>query len=213
MTRIAIADDHGVLRAGLRALLERRPGFEVVGEAATGQTAVSLAGELTPDVMLLDVNLPDLDGIEVTRRIHAELPDVHVLILTVHEDVELLREAIRAGASGYVVKRAAEVELINAIDAVERGEVYVHSSMTGALLDGFSPTRTGPAHDVERLTPREREVLEHVARGYTSSQIGELLGISVRTVESHRANIMAKLGLRNRAELVQYALDRGLLET
>ncbi len=186
--------------------------MEVAGEAGTGRRALNLTTELEPDVVLLDVNLPDLDGIEVTRRIKAERPETRVLILTVHEDVELLREAIAAGASGYVVKRAAEDELVNAIRAVVRGETYVHSSMTGALLDGISRHRPRPETAVEPLTPRERETLALVARGHTSSEVGEILGISVRTVETHRANIMDKLQLRNRAELVQYALDHGLLD-
>ena len=211
--RILIADDHGVLRGGLRVLLNEQPDWEVVGEAADGHQALELAQQLRPDIILLDITMPGPDGIEVTRALTQRVPESHVLILTVHEDHELLREAVRAGAAGYVVKRAAQAELLSAIAAVMRGDLYVHPAMTRALLS--SPT-TPPSlalrnHPLEELTRREIQVLSLIAQGYTNLQIADALVVSVRTVESHRANIMTKLGLHNRAELVQYAMTHGLL--
>jgi two-component system response regulator NreC len=209
-TRILIADDHGVLRAGLRALLAAEPDFEVVGEATTGREVVDLAPRLQPEVVLMDISMPDVDGIVATRALAVQLPQVRVLLLTVHEDEALLREGIRAGAAGYIVKRAVESELINAIRSVARGDLYVHPSMTRALLED-APPRTSRASRISDLTPRETEVLSLIALGYTNRQVAERLQISTRTVESHRANLMAKLGLRSRAQLVRYAVDHGLL--
>ena len=210
--RILIADDHGVLRAGLRALLSAESDLEVAGEAADGREALRLVSELDPDVVLLDVNMPGPDGIEVTRRLKAVKPKVRVLILTVHEDEGLLREAIRAGASGYILKRAVESELIYAIHAVWRGDLYVHPAMTRALLQDLHSTLVEDEAPVEPLTPREMEVLRLIAEGHTNRQIAEVLSISVRTVESHRANLMSKLGLHSRVELVRYAKRHGFLE-
>lgn len=210
--RILIADDHGVLRAGLRALLSAESDLEVAGEAADGRETLRLVSELDPDVVLLDVNMPGPDGIEVTRRLKAVKPEVRVLILTVHEDEGLLREAIRAGASGYILKRAVESELIYAIHAVWRGDLYVHPAMTRALLQDLHSTLVADETPVEPLTPREMEVLRLIAEGHTNRQIAEVLSISVRTVESHRANLMSKLGLHSRVELVRYAKRHGFLE-
>jgi DNA-binding NarL/FixJ family response regulator len=161
--RILIADDHGVLRAGLRALLSAESDLEVAGEAADGGETLRLVSELDPDVVLLDVNMPGPDGIEVTRRLKAVKPEVRVLILTVHEDEGLLREAIRAGASGYILKRAVESELIYAIHAVWRGDLYVHPAMTRALLQDLHSTLVADEAPVEPLTPREMEVLSLIA--------------------------------------------------
>jgi DNA-binding NarL/FixJ family response regulator len=208
--RILVADDHGVLRAGLRALLNAESNLEVVGEAADGNEALRLTRTLQPDIVLMDVSMPDGGGIEATRRLKELQPQVRVLVLTVHEDKSLLREAIRAGAAGYILKRAAESELVNAIQAVSRGDLYVHPGMTRALLAG---TALAPADDqvaVETLTPREVEVLRLIAQGYTNRQIADLLTLSVRTVESHRARVMDKLNLRSRVELVRYAVKEGL---
>lgn len=209
---VLIADDHGVIRAGLRALLNAEPGLQVVGEATDGQETLRLANELHPDVVLLDISMPGPGGIEVTRQLKAALPGTRVLILTVHEDESLLREAMRAGAAGYITKRAIKPELINAIHAVGRGDLYVHSAMTRALLRDLSPSPPAREGLVEPLTPREIEVLRLIVQGYTNRQAAEVLSISVRTVESHRANIMDKLGLRGRVELVRYAMEHGLLE-
>ena len=210
--RILVADDHGVLRAGLRALLNSEPDFQVVGEAADGQTAARLAEELRPDVALLDLSMPGLDGIQVTRQLKQTLPETRTLILTVHEDEGLLREAIKAGASGYIVKRAVESELISAIRAICAGSLYVHPSLTRALLKEISPSLVPDENPSEPLTAREIEVLRLIAQGHTNRQVADVLHISVRTVESHRANLMSKLGLSSRAELVRYAMEHNLLE-
>lgn len=209
--RILIADDHGVLRAGLRALLNSEEDLTVVDEATDGDSALLLAAKLRPDVVLLDFSMPGPGGVEVTRRLHETLPDARVLILTVHEDDNLLREALQAGASGYIIKRAVESELINAIRSVARGELYVHPAMTRALL--APPVTPAPPkkREPESLSPREIEVLRLIVKGYTNSQIATEFGLSVRTVESHRANLMGKLGLQNRVELVRWAMEQKLL--
>lgn len=210
-TRIVIADDHGVLRAGLRALLNAEPDLEVIGEAGTGEKAVRLAVDLQPDVMLMDISMPGLDGIAATRQIASQAPQVRVLLLTVHEDEALLREALEAGASGYIVKRAVESELIDAIRATVAGDLYVHPALTRALVGGAADQPVGGQTEI--LSPREIEVLRLLALGHTNRQIAELLHLSVRTVESHRASLRAKLDLDSRAELVRYATEYGLLKT
>jgi two-component system response regulator NreC len=211
VVRILIADDHGVLRAGLQVLLNAVSDFEVVGQAADGHEALELAADLCPDVVILDINMPGPDGIEVTRRLKEILPHVRVLILTVHEDEGLLRAAVQAGASGYIVKRAVGTELIDAIYAVCREELYVHPAMTRALLKDLQPALTSDQIPVESLTPRETEVLRLLAEGHTNRQVAEILTISMRTVESHRSNLMGKLGLNSRVGLVRYAKQHNLL--
>jgi len=210
--RIIVADDHGVLRAGLRAVLNAEPDMVVVGEAGDGPTALRLATELCPDILLLDISMPGMNGVEVTRQLKKAQPDVHALILTLHEDEGLLQEAIRAGASGYIVKRAVESELISAIQAVYRGDIYIHPAMTRALLKDVSPSLVTEEETTEPLSPREVEVLRLVAEGHTNRQIAEMLHVSVRTVESHRANLMGKLELSSPAQLVRYALEHGFLD-
>jgi len=210
--RILIADDHGVLRAGLRALLSSESDIEVVGEAVDGKQTVTLSEELEPDVVLLDVSLPDQSGIEVTRGLKELHPGIRVLILTVHEDEGLLQEAIQAGAAGYIIKRAVESELIDAIRAVSRGDIYVHPAMTRALFKDMSPAPRAKDSPIEAPTPREIDVLRYIAQGYTNRQTAEALSISVRTVESHRANLMSKLALSSRVELVRYAKENGFIE-
>ncbi len=211
--KILIADDHGVLRAGLRALLSGADNLQVIGEAADGEEALRLSVELHPDIVLMDVSMPITGGIEATRRMKEIAPDVKVLILTVHEDKELLREAIRVGACGYINKRAAESELIDAINAVNHGIIYVQPQLMRALVfpDSGSPeeVKTGA---VEELTPREFDVMRLIVQGHTNRQIAELLNLSIRTVETHRSNLMAKLNLRSRVELVRYAAEHGFLE-
>jgi DNA-binding NarL/FixJ family response regulator len=208
--RILIADDHGVLRAGLRSLLALEEDFKVVGEAASGEEALALSGYLQPDVVLMDISMGEMDGIEATGRLAEQLPTARVLLLTVHQDPALLHEAIAAGAAGYISKRAVESELINAIRAVAGGDLYVHPSMTRALLKDRSPESVEAP--LIRLTPREREVLKRVAEGYTNRQIADLLHLSPRTVETHRANLKAKLHFKSRVELVRYAAGLGLLD-
>ena len=211
MPRILITDDHAIVRTGLRTLLAAEPEMELVGEASGGYEAIELAEKMQPDVLLLDLSMPDLDGIQVTRAVKTSFPDLRVLILTVHEDQALLREAIRAGASGYIVKRAAESELISAINVVMRGDMYVDPSLMRALLvDTVQPA--SPTNEAtEQLTPRELQVLKLIVQGYTNRQIGGELNISVRTVEGHRANLSGKLGLQSRVDLVRYAREHGML--
>lgn len=211
-TRVLIADDHAVVRAGLRALLGAEPSLELVGEASGGVEAVELALRLRPDILLLDMSMPDQDGLAVTRQVRAQVPAARILILTVHEDVGLLREAIKAGASGYVVKRAAEAELIAAIATVLRGDLYVDPALLPSLLGEEAPKAAAEQDTREPLTPRESEVLRLIAQGYTNRQIGEALTLSVRTVEGHRANLSAKLGMHSRVELVRYAREHGLIQ-
>ena len=209
--RVLIVDDHGVVRAGLNSLLSARAEVEIVGEAADGHEAMLLARELQPDVVLLDVSMPGPSGIEVTRQLLEELPDTRVLILTVHEDEALLRAAIRAGAMGYVTKRAIASELVNAILAVSNGYGYVHPTMTRALLADLESPLVAESPSMASLTPRETEVLGLVAQGHTNSEIAELLVISRRTVERHRAQVMGKLDLHSRADLVRFAREQSLL--
>ena len=207
--RILIVDDHGVLRAGLAALLDSEADFEVVGEAEDGSQAVSQAAQLQPDVVLMDINLPDFNGIEATRRILEIVPEARILILTVHDDKSLLQEAVREGAAGYILKQAVKTELIHALHTIQKGDLYVDPALTRMLLseDDDSPGST----KVETpLSPREIEVLQLIVQGYTNSQAGEILGISVRTVEFHRSNIMGKLQLSSRVELVRYAEQHNL---
>ncbi len=209
--RILIADDHAVVRSGIRALLRADPNLEIVGEAKDGAEALRLAGTLHPDTVLLDITMPGENGIETAKRIKEEHPEIVVLLLTMHEDESLLHEALRAGASGYVIKRAEESEIIQAIRAVNRGDIYVHPAMTRALLQ--QPVTTEHRHGPpgEALTRRELDVLRLLARGNTNRQIADVLGLSVRTVENHRANLMGKLGLVSRVELVNFAEEYDLL--
>ena len=209
--RILVADDHVLVRSGLRALLRADPDVEVVGEAGDGAETLRLAAQLSPDLVLLDISMPDESGISTMKRLKEAHPELAVLFLTMHEDESLLQEALRAGAAGYVIKRAEASELLQAIRSVCRGDIYVHPAMTRGLLRppvSARPRRGAPA---EALTPRELEVLRLLVRGNTNRQIAGLLGLSTRTVESHRANLMGKLGLTSRVELVEYAEEHDLM--
>lgn len=212
MTRILIADDHAIVRAGLRALIHAEPGLNLVGEAAGGYEAIDLVEKNRPDVLVLDLSMPDLDGISVTRNLKQKYPDLLILILTLHEDEALLKEAVKAGASGYILKRAAEAELISAIQTIQRGDLYVDPSMVRVLLGEPQHVTTQSSISAEALTPREIEILKLIVEGYTNRQIGEKLVISFRTVEGHRANIADKLGLHTRVDFVRYAREHGMLE-
>ncbi len=212
MTRILIADDHAIVRAGLRALISAESGFTLVGEAAGGYEAIEMVEKNRPDVLVLDLSMPDLDGISVTRSIKEKYSDLRILILTLHEDEALLKEAIKAGAAGYILKRAAETELIMAIQTIQRGDLYVDPSMVKILLGEPPKTPPQPLISVDALTPRESEVLKMIVEGYTNRQIGQELNISIRTVEGHRSNISDKLGLHTRVELVRYARQHDLIE-
>lgn len=208
--RIVLCDDHSLVRGGLRRLLEDEPGFDVVGEAATAADAISLVGTTRPDVVLMDLSLPGEDGISATRCISAEHPGTHVLVLTMHDDVAYLREAFAAGAAGYVVKKAADVELVAALRTVAAGDTYVHPNLGAALLTQKAAP-SGVGGRFADLSPRELEVLRLLAVGFTNPEIAEKLGLSVRTIETHRANVQQKLNLRSRAELARLARDSGLV--
>ena len=213
MPRVLIADDHAIVRTGLRTLLMADAAIELVGEATGGYEALDLADQTRPDILLLDLSMPDLDGISVTREIRRRLPETRILILTVHEEQALLREAIRAGASGYVLKQAAEGELLSAIHVLMRGDMYVDPAMMRDLLhETVERPPSSASEAAEALTPRETEVLKYIVRGYTNRQIGEELSISVRTVEGHRANLSSKLGIQSRVEFVRYAREHGLVD-
>lgn len=211
MPRILIADDHAIVRTGLRTLLQGEPELELVGEAAGGFEAIDKVAETSPDVLLLDLSMPDLDGIEVTRRIKPLFPELRILILTIHEDEALVREAIRAGASGYVLKRAAESELVRAINVLMQGDMYVDHALLRPLVEHprQDASETG---QVEELTRREQDVLKLIVLGYTNRQIGVELNLSVRTVEGHRANLSEKVGAHSRVDLVRYARDHDLVD-
>jgi two-component system response regulator NreC len=212
--RILITDDHGVVREGLGVLLQNEAGVEVVGVAANTEEAMSKLEEVAPDLVLMDISVPQMGGIEATRRIKERAPDVRVLILTVHEDKALLREAMHAGAGGYLLKQAIKSELMHAIHSVMRGDLYLHPVMAGKLMDDLLQQRDAqPAPDTAApaLTPREKEVLRLLAQGYTNRQVAEELGISVRTAEYHRANLSDKVQASGRVALMKYAEEHGLI--
>jgi two-component system response regulator NreC len=196
-------------------LLNAQPDMEVVGEASDGAEAVAKARDLCPDVLLMDIAMPGTGGLEATKQICGSLPQTRVLVLTMHDDESYLRQFLLAGAAGYVLKKAADSELTDAIRAVHRGDVFVYPSLTKALLTGYLADPPGPnecAEEKELLSEREREVLQLVALGYTHRQIAERLFLSIKTVETYKARLMEKLSLRGRADLVRYAMSRGWLE-
>lgn len=212
--RILLADDHTILRAGLKMMLNAQSDMEVVGEAQDGAQAVQEAHRLQPDVVLMDITMPDMNGIEATRQIKRMLPDIRILVLTMHEHDEYVFQALRAGASGYMLKEAADTELITAIHVIKTGQFYLSPTAQSVVVgDYLQRVHTGEERDsYSSLTEREREILKLVAEGHTNNQIAERLVISPKTVDTHRTHIMDKLNLHSRAELVKYAMRRGLLE-
>jgi DNA-binding NarL/FixJ family response regulator len=209
--RVLIADDHGIVRSGLRLLLERQEGIEVIGEAADGAEAREIAIRERPDLAILDVRMPKLTGLQVTREIKSQAPEVAVLILSMHDDERYLFEALKAGASGYVLKTQADADLMEAIRAVERGEPFLTPAAQQTLIRDVLERGREKAGE-EDLTPREEEIVKLVAEAHTTRQIAEILHLSEKTVENHRGNAMRKLGMRDRVELVRYAIRRGLIE-
>ncbi len=209
--RIVLADDHQMMREGLRAILDRQPDMSVVGEADNGRATMCVVAELTPDIVVMDVGMPDMNGIEATRRIASRHPQVGVVALSTYSDKRYVLQMLEAGAVGYLVKNAACDELVRAIQAVSSGEGYLSSEITGIVVDSYVG-RQFPMHarDSAVLGPREREVLQLVAEGKSSKQIGVSLEISAKTVETHRRNITKKLGIRTIAELTKYAVRQGL---
>ncbi len=210
MSSILLVDDHAVLRAGLRLLLESQPDMVVVDEAEDSRTAIAQATTLQPDLILLDLSLTNSSGLAAIQSLRAAAPRTRILVLTMHDDEGYVRQALAAGAHGYVLKRAADAELIAAIRAVLRGELYIHPALTRRLLEDILP-QPQPTNPWESLSEREREVLVLVARGYTAAEIASQLNLSPKTVETYRTRGMEKLGLRSRAALVQFALDHNLL--
>jgi two-component system, NarL family, response regulator NreC len=213
LPRVLLADDHAVLRSGLRLLLTSQNEFEVIGEASSGTETLTLAEQLQPDLILLDLSMPSLGGLDVLPALRKLVPLARILILTMHDDPQYLRQALKHGASGYVLKKAADAELLSAMHSVLRGEVYVHPSMTRILLEDMLPeSQFGDKEDSwGGLSEREQEVLKMVALGHTSAEIAEKLNLSTKTVETYRARGMEKLGLGTRAALVRFALQNGLI--
>lgn len=209
MIRVVLVDDHAVVRTGLRLLLESQADVEVVGEAGNATDAVFRARALKPDVILLDVVMPGESGIEVLPKLLQEAPDTRVLVLSMQDDPSYVREAFAAGASGYVLKEAADEEVVAAVRDIAAGGSYVHPALGARMVAADAQERA--AAEADPLSEREREVLRLLALGHTNQEIAEQLYISVRTAESHRAHIMQKLSLSTRAELVRYALSHGLL--
>lgn len=214
--RVLIADDHAIVREGLRALVNAEPGLAIVGEAVNGEEAWKRARELAPDVVVLDVSMPNGGGLDVVERIVHDCAHTKVLALTMHEERGYVSRMIRAGAAGYALKRSAPAELVHAIRAVSAGQRYVEPSLAGDLLADYMghPTRTEPAgrRNAATLTPREREVLQLLALGHSNKEIAAALSISVKTVETHRASGMSRLGVTSRAALVRFALAEGWLQ-
>jgi two-component system response regulator NreC len=210
-TRILLADDHAVLRSGLKLLLNSEPDMEVVGEASNGLEAVKLAGELKPDVLLLDISMPGLNGQAALKIVKLEHPEIKVLVLSMHEDESYVHEMLKAGADGYVPKKAADAELLAAIRSTIKGEHFIHASLTKNLIPEFL-TKSGSHEAVASLSQREREVLYLLALGHTNQETAERLLLSVKTVETYKQRLKDKLGIQGRSELVRFALENGLLD-
>lgn len=207
--RVLIADDHGIVRSGVRMLLERQEDIEVIAEASDGAEARDIAIRERPDLAILDVKMPKLTGLQATREIRDQAPEVAVLILSMYDDDRYLFEALKAGASGYVLKAQADSDLMAAVRAIERGEPFLTPAAQRALIKDVLGDGVGHS---DELTPREQEVVKLVAEAHTNKQIAEILHLSEKTVENHRSNAMKKLGMRDRVELVRYAIRRGLIE-
>jgi two-component system response regulator NreC len=211
--RILLADDHTLVRRGISALLATQPDFTVVGEAATGTEAVDKVRALAPDVVLMDIGMPQLDGLTATAQIKREMPNVSVLLLTVHDDANYLFRALTVGASGYILKGAEVNELVFALQAVHRGEVYLQPSVAKLLVGDYLKRASSKEQaQIEELTARQREIFALIAEGLTNQQIADKLVLSPFTVATHRANIMQKLNLHNRTELIRYAIQHGLID-
>lgn len=208
--KVLLVDDHAIMRDGIRALLSLRDDIEIVGEAADGEGAIAKTLELSPDVIVMDIAMPGMDGLEAARRIKKQNPSVKILFLTQYDSREYVVSAVKVGASGYIPKRALGSELISAIRAVYRGDSFLHPTAATALIEDYRQ-QTSVADPYEQLTPRERQILKLIAEGRTSREIAGQLFISIKTVLGHRTKLMSKLGLHNRADLVKYALRKGLV--
>jgi two-component system, NarL family, response regulator NreC len=209
MIRILLADDHALVRQGFRMILEAQPDMEIVGQAGNGREAVELAGQLHPDVAVVDVAMPELNGIEATRRIGQISPRTRVLALSMHKDSVYVREILRAGARGYLLKDSGDADLVAAVRAVAKGDGYISPSVSDAVLSDYRRHVSDP---LDLLTSREREVLQMIAEGKTNKEIAASLNLSVYTVEAHRGRVMEKLNLHSTGELVRFALRNGLID-
>ncbi len=215
MTRILIADDHDIMRHGIRELLETQQGWQVCGEASTGHQAVELAMKLKPDVAILDIGMPQLNGLDAARQIKKAVPRTEVLIFTMHETDQLVRDVLAAGAIGYVLKSDAASHLISAVQALSNHKPFFSANVSVTVLDGFLKSQAGseePETAAARLTPREREIVQLLAEGKSNKEVAETLGLSVKTAETHRATIMRKLELKSIADLVRYAVRNNIVE-
>ncbi len=207
--RIVLVDDHALMRDGIRALIDLQDDIEIVGEACEGQEAIDKAQELKPDVLIMDISMPEMDGLEATRRIKKKNPSVKVLVLTQHDNREYILSTIKSGSDGYLPKRALGVELVSAIRAMHEGNSFLYPSATAALIEDYL-LQAGGKESYDRLSSREREILKLIADGHTSREIADMLFISLKTILNHRAKIMEKLDIHNRTELIKYAIRKGL---
>ncbi|MEA2376500.1 MAG: hypothetical protein QOD13_407 [Thermoleophilaceae bacterium] len=210
MIRVLIADDHGIVRSGLRMLIDRQNDMEVVAEADDGVAALESTQAHRPDVAVLDVSMPRMTGLQAAREIRSHVPETRVLLLSMHDDERYFLEGLASGAAGYVLKRAADTDLIGAVRAVAGGQTFLSTDAQRELMDAW--LESGRSEPDDPLTPRELEVVKLIAEAYTNRQIAETLKLSEKTVESHRANVLSKLAMRDRVEVVRYAIRRGLVE-
>lgn len=211
-TKVLLVDDHAILRDGLKMVLDAQPGMTVVGEAENGREALDLVEELHPDVVVMDIAMPQMNGAEATRQIKRRFPQTRVVILTMHENQQYLMQIVNAGATGAVLKRSAGSELVTAVKAAARGESFFSPSMASMLLEDYRVRlRQDEPDDADMFTEREREVLQLVAEGKTNKEISDLLTVSIKTVQTHRAHIMEKLGAHDRTDLVRYAMRKGII--
>jgi DNA-binding NarL/FixJ family response regulator len=214
--KILVVDDHDIIRRGLKDLLSGKPGWEVCGEAKTGKEAIRLASELQPGVILMDISMPDLNGLEAARRIHKLLPKTGILFLTMHFSDQLVRDVVEVGARGYILKSDADRELVTAVESIAYGRAFFTSQASDLLLNGFSSSGSITHPELparQRLTTREREIVQLIAEGKTSKEVAVALEISVKTAETHRANIMRKLEIHSISELVRYAIKNRIIES
>ncbi len=209
--KVLVVDDHAIVRQGVTMVLETDPDIQVVGEAASGEEAIERVRELEPDVVVMDVGMPGLSGFEATRRIRESHPEVNVLALTVHDDEAYVFQMLQAGAVGYVLKRAGAQDVIGAVKAAQRGEALLHPTVANLLIRDYLARAERGEAPKDQISGREREILKLIAEGRTSKEIAEMLYLSVKTVQAHRANLMRKLGLHDRVELVKYAIRKGII--
>lgn len=213
-TRILLAEDHNTVREGIKMLVNAQPDMEVIGEAADGRAAILKTRELQPDLVVMDVSMPEMNGLKATEKLREEFPDLKILTLTRHTDDGYLQQLIKAGVNGYVLKQSAPTELINAIRTVTSGRSYVDSELTQKVLGGYAGRTTGPlrGEGTGQVSDRESEVLRFIAWGYSNKEIASRLDLSVKTIEAHKSNAMRKLNMRSRIDIVRYAILQGWLE-